>query len=93
MTARFDTTDDRRRPGIRALAYAVMMAPALFVHHYIELRPADEIAVSLVFVLTGFASDILGGIMTTLAYLARDALAVDPRLHRVTPLPAERRGS
>ena len=36
---RLDTTDNRRRSGIRALAYAVMMAPALFVHHYTELRP------------------------------------------------------
>lgn len=89
---RLDTTDNRRRSGIRALAYAVMMAPALFVHHYTELRPADEIAVSLLFVLTGFASCLLGGIMATLAYLDRDAVATDPRLHRVTPLPAERRG-
>lgn len=69
-----------------------MMAPALFVHHYIDLRPATEIAVSLLFVLTGFACCILGGIMATLAYLDRDAVAADPRLHRVIPLPAERRG-
>ena len=89
----FDTTDNRRRPGIRALAYAVMMAPTVFVHHYIELRPADEVAVSSLFVLTGFASCILGGIMATLAYLDRDAAAADPRLHRLTPPPGERRGS
>ena len=42
----FDTTRDRRRTGIRALAYAVMMAPTLFAHRYIEVRPADEVAVS-----------------------------------------------
>ena len=88
----FDTTDNRRRPGIWALAYGIMMAPALFVHHYIELPPADEIAVSLLFVLAGFASYVLGGIMATLAYLDRAAAAADPRLHRVTPPPAERRG-
>ena len=70
-----------------------MMAPTVFVHHYIELRPADEVAVSSLFVLTGFASCILGGIMATLAYLDRDAAAADPRLHRLTPPPGERRGS
>jgi hypothetical protein len=89
----FDTTDNRRRPGIRALAYAVMMAPTLFVHQYIELRPADEVAVSLLFMLSGFASCTLGGIMATVAYLDRDAAAADPRLHRLTPPPGERRGS
>ena len=70
-----------------------MMAPMLFVHQYIELRPADEVAVSLLFMLSGFASCTLGGIMATLAYLDRDAAAADPRLHRLTPPPGERRGS
>ena len=84
----FDTTDHRRRPGIRALAYAVMMAPTLFVHHYVEFRPADEVAVSLLFLLTGFASYTLAGIMATLVYLGDAAAAPDPRLHRVTPPPA-----
>ena len=89
----FDTTVNRRRPGIWALAYAVMMAPTLFVHHYIELRPADEVAVSLLFILTGFAAYTLGSIMATLVYLDGDAAAADPRQHRVTPQPGERRGS
>jgi type IV secretory pathway TrbD component len=89
----FDTTGNRRRPGVRALAYAVMMAPTLFVHRYIELAPADEVAVSVLFLLIGFASCILGGMMATLAYLDRDAVAADLRLHRVTPPPGERRGS
>ena len=73
----FDTTDNRRRPGIRALAYAVMMAPTVFVHHYIELRPADEVAVSSLFVLTGFASCILG-----------DSGVSRPRRRRGRPAPA-----
>ena len=88
-------TDNRRRAGIRALAYAVMMAPTLFVHHSIELRPADEVGLALLFLLTGFAAYRLGCILATLAYLDGDADAagVDPRLHRVTPPPAEHRGS
>ena len=64
-----------------------------FVHHYIELRPADEVAVSLLFILTGFAAYTLGSIMATLVYLDGDAAAADPRQHRVTPQPGERRGS
>jgi len=51
--------------------------------------PADEVAVSLLFMLTGFASYILGGIMATLVYLDGDAAAADPHLHRVTPPPDE----
>ena len=70
-----------------------MMAPALFVHHYIELRSADEVAVSLLFMFTGFAAYTLGGIMATLVYLDGDAAAADPRLYRVTPQPGARRGS
>ena len=89
----FDTTDKRRRPGISALAYAVMMAPTLFVHHYIELRPADEVGLALLFMLTGFAAYRLGGIMAILAYLDGDVVAADTRLYRVTPPPGERRGS
>ena len=89
----FDTTGNQRRPGIWALAYAVMIAPTLFVHNYVELRPADEVAVSLLFMLTGFASYTIGGIMATLVYLDGDAAATDPRLHRVTPPPGEHRGS
>jgi hypothetical protein len=89
----FETTDNRRRPGIRALAYAVVMAPALLVHHYVELRSADEVAVSLLFMLTGFAAYTLGGIMATLVYLDGDAAAADLRLYRVTPQPGARRGS
>ena len=43
--------------------------------------------------LTGFASYTLAGIMATLVYLDAAAAAPDPRLHRVTPPPRERRGS
>lgn len=90
-----DTTDyHQRRPGIWAVAYAVMIAPLVFVHHYIELRPADEFAVSLLFAFTGLASYTLGSIMATLVYLDGDAAtAADARLHRVTPPPGERRGT
>ena len=89
----WDTTHDRRRPGIRALAYAVMLAPALFAHRYIAFRPADEVAVSLLFMLTGFAAYTLGGIMATLVYLDDEPAAADPRLRRFTPPPGERHGS
>ena len=89
----FDITDNQRRLGTWALAYAVMIAPPIFVRDYIELRPTDEVAVSLLFMLTGFASYILGNIMATLVYLDGDAAAADPRLHRVTPPPGERRGT
>ena len=89
-----DTTDyHQRRPGIWAVTYAVMIAPMVFVHHYIELRPADEFAVSLLFALTGLASHTLGSIMASLVFLDGDAAATDPRLHRVTPPPGERPGT
>ena len=89
----FDATDNHRRPGIWALAYAVMMAPTLFVHYYIELPPADEISVSLLFVLTGFAAYTLGRIMATLVYWDSDPAPADPRMHRLTPQPGTRRRS
>ena len=72
-----DTTHDRRRTGIRALAYAVMLAPTLFADRYIAFRPADEVAVSLLFLLTGFAAYTLGGIMATLvSSTARSGVAL-----------------
>ena len=70
-----------------------MMAPTLFVHYYIELPPADEIAVSSLFMLTGFAAYTLGGIMATLVYQDTDPAPTDLRLHRVTPQPGSRRSS
>ena len=70
-----------------------MMAPTLFVHYYIELPPADEVAVSLLFMLTVFAAYTVGGIMATLLYQDTDPAPADPRLHGVTPRPGTRRGS
>ena len=85
----FDATDNRSRSGVRGLTCTVMVAPALLVHRYVELRPADEIAVSLLFMLTAAAAHVLGGVMAALWRLDRDrSVPVDPRLHRVTPPPA-----
>ena len=71
-----------------------MIAPMVFVHHYIELRSADEFAVSLLFAFTGLASNTLGSIMATLVYLDGDAAAAaDARQHRVTQPSSERRGT
>ena len=82
----FDATDDRRRSGLRGLTGTVMVAPALLVHRYVELRPADEVAVALLFLLTGAAAHVLGGVMAALEHLDGDrSVPVDSRLHRVTP--------
>ena len=89
---RFDTTGNRR-PDTWALACAVMAGPALFLLQSIDLRPADAVAVSLLFMLTGCASCTLGGIKAHLAYLDDEPAAADSRLHRLTPPPGERRSS
>ena len=82
----FDATDNRRRSGVRGLTCTVMVAPALLVHRYVEFRPADEVAVSLLFMLTGAAAHVLGGVMAALEHLDGDTpVPADPRLHRVTP--------
>lgn len=85
----FDATDNRRRSGwLRGLTCAVMVAPALLVHRYVELRPGDEVAVSLLFMLTATAAYVLGGVMAALEHLDGDrSVPADPRLHRVTPPP------
>ena len=83
-----DATGSRRPSGVRGLTCTVMVAPALLVHRYIELRPADEVAVSLLFMLTGAAAYVLGGVMAALEQLDGDlSVPSDPRLHRVTPPP------
>ena len=68
----FYTRDNQRRPGTWALAYAVMIAPPLFVHNYIELRPTDEVAASLLFMLTEVA-------LHTHRYYRRNARRGGPR--------------
>ena len=82
-----DTTDNQRWPGLWGLAYAVMIAPPVFTHHYIELRPADEIGLAVLLALTGFATYVLGGVMATLNHLDDDDSTSDSRQHRVTPPP------
>ena len=65
-----------------------MVAPALLVHRYVELRPADEVAVSLLFMLTAAAAYVLGRVMAALEHLDGDrSVPADPRLHSVTPPP------
>ena len=82
----FDATDNRSRSGVRGLTCTVMVAPALLVHRYIELRPAAEVAVSLLFMLTAAAAYVLGRVMAALEHLDGDrSVPVDPRLNRVTP--------
>ncbi len=84
----FHATDNRRRSGVRGLTFTVMLAPALLVHRTVELRPADEFAVSLLFALTAAAAHVLGGVMAALEHLDGDpSVPSDPRLHRVTPPP------
>lgn len=84
----FDAADNRSRSGVRGLTCTVMVAPALLVHRYVELRPADEVAVSLLFMLTAAAAYVLGGVMAALDRLDGDiSVPVDPRLNRVTPPP------
>ena len=55
------------------------MGKRKFAHRYIAFRPADEVAVSLLFMFTGFAAYALGGIMATLVYLYDRPAAADPR--------------
>ena len=82
----FDAADNRSRSGVRGLTCTVMVAPALLVHRYVELRPADEVAVALLFMLTAAAAYVLGRVMAALEHLDGDrSVPVDPRLHRVTP--------
>ena len=84
----FDAADNRSRFGVRGFTCTVMVAPALLVHRYVELRPADEVAVSVLFMLTGAAAYVLGGVMAALERLDGDtSVPTDPRLHRVTPPP------
>lgn len=65
---RFAVMDARRRPGVRTLAYVVMMVPAFLAGNVmeVELARAEGFALGLLFLLTGFASYALGGILATL---------------------------
>ena len=68
---RFAVLDVRGRPGVRLLASAVMLLPALMVGNVLdtELARAEGLALGLLVLLTGFAAHILGGILATLEHL------------------------
>lgn len=68
---RFGVMNVRRRPGLRTLAYAVIMLPAFMAGDVmdVELARADGLALGLLFLLTGFAAHALGGILATLEQL------------------------
>ena len=91
---RFDVMSNRRRLGVRALVGIVVLTPMLFVDDVIELQlsEADQATLSLLFGLTGLAAFALGAIVATLNHLdGDDAVDPDPRLHRLTPPPGDRR--
>ena len=91
---RFDFGNTRRRPGVWVLAWIVIATPWFLVDNFIEpgLSRTDEFALTLLFGLTGFAAYALGAITATLDHLDGDD-AADPRLHRLTMPPGERRAS
>ena len=67
---RFDMMNTRRRPGVRVLAFTVMMGPMLLMDvaigiEFQKLHPEGS-ALKLLFGLAGFAAYALGGIMATL---------------------------
>ena len=68
---RFGVMNVRRRPGLRAFAYAVMFLPAFMAGNVmeVELARAEGLALALLFLLTGFAAHALGGILSTLEHL------------------------
>ena len=68
---RFGVMSIGRWPGLRTLAYAVMMLPAFLAGNVmdVELARADGLALGLLFLLTGFAAHALGGILATLEHI------------------------
>ena len=68
---RFGVMNVRRRPGLRAFAYAVMFLPAFMAGSVmeVELARAEGLALALLFLFTGFAAHALGGILSTLEHL------------------------
>lgn len=65
---RFGVMNIRRRPGLRAFAYVVIMLPAFLAGNVMdaELARAEGLALALLFLFTGFAAHALGGILSTL---------------------------
>ena len=68
---RFAVMDVRRRFGVRALAYAVVMLPAFTAGDLmeVELARGEGFALGLLFLLAGFAAYSIGGILATLEHL------------------------
>ena len=65
---RFGVMNIRRRPGLRTIAYGVIMLPAFLAGNLmdIELARAEGFALALLFLFTAFAAYALGGILSTL---------------------------
>lgn len=85
---RFTFLEQHRRFGVRLLGAAVIVPPVLFVDYVIGREPsgADDGSLSLLFLFTGVAAYVLGGIMATLDHLeGEDGAPPDPRLNRLTP--------
>ena len=94
---RFDVigaSTTQRRLGIWVLAWTVMSAPGFLVGNFfeVELNREDDLVLKLLLLSTGMAAYAFGGIMGTLNHLDGDD-RTDPRLHRVTPPPGERRSA
>ena len=93
---RFDclgTMTTERRIGLWILAWIVIFAPASLVENFVLPNPDspdNELALKVLLLTSGLAAYALGGIMATLSHLDGDAPA-EPRLHRVTPPPGERK--
>ena len=68
---RFGMMNVRHRPGVRLLAYLVMLLPAFTAGNFIEveLARAEGLALSTLLLLTAFASYVFGGVLATLDYI------------------------
>ena len=68
---RFGVMSVGRRPGLRTLAYAVVMLPAFLAGDVmnVELARTEGLALALLFLFTGFAAHALGGILATLEHI------------------------
>ena len=67
---RFAVLNVPGRPGVRMLASAVMLLPALTAGNVLntEIARAEGLALGLLFLLTGFAAHALGGVLATLEH-------------------------
>ena len=67
---RFAVLNVPGRPGVRMLASAVMLFPALTAGNVLdtEIARAEGLTLGLLFLLTGFAAHALGGVLATLEH-------------------------